>query len=215
MEPEQNISLIEEGQDMQGYENSKPSCKFNQDHGDEENPFFRVTKREDGFLQEQEIIDACQSINTSPKKRKIDKDGFVTPATPDIPKSSCHYGQVKLMRGDGDINKEDEEYSLGEVAEQANGVLSEAGCIGVSAPSQNDQSVHPVENLIKDMSEETKNIYHQFSKVFRECEEYETACPERLDKLLTEAKALEENLNQQKQVLCNRLKGLSRTLQLL
>ncbi|XP_021370232.1 uncharacterized protein LOC110461191 isoform X2 [Mizuhopecten yessoensis] len=196
MEPEQNISLIEEGQDMQGYENSKPSCKFNQDHGDEENPFFRVTKREDGFLQEQEIIDACQSINTSPKKRKIDKDGFVTPATPDIPKSSCHYGQVKLMRGDGDINKE-------------------AGCIGVSAPSQNDQSVHPVENLIKDMSEETKNIYHQFSKVFRECEEYETACPERLDKLLTEAKALEENLNQQKQVLCNRLKGLSRTLQLL
>ncbi|XP_033762860.1 uncharacterized protein LOC117344277 [Pecten maximus] len=217
MEQEQNTSQIEEGQDLQGYENST-SQEYYQKHGDEESSSFRTTQREDGYLQEQEVIEACQSINTSPRKRKIDKDGFVTPATPDIPKSSCHYGQTKQMRIDGITNNEGEGYSLDNVVNHVTGQLQDENCTVNQMPSSSQKVLHsfkPIVDVMKDLSEESKNVHDQFSNMFRESEEYETICPEKLDKLIGEATALEENLNQQKQVLCSRLKALSRTLQLL
>ena len=49
----------------------------------------------------------------------------------------------------------------------------------------------------------------------RESESFEQFCPSRMDELLKEALALEQNLLQQKDVLKNRLKGISQTLRLL
>ncbi|XP_060065962.1 uncharacterized protein LOC132546268 [Ylistrum balloti] len=216
MDIEQNVSKSDESLDFKGFEKNTPCLEFNQNSEDEENTSFLMKQKEDGYLQEQEIIDACQSINTSPRKRKIDKDGFVTPATPDIPKSSCHYGQTKQMRIDENANKEDEGYNTSKLTDHSPGQVSHGDCLRVSTPSQKDlQSVQSITDIINDMSEEANHIHQQFSKLFRECEEYEVLCPERLDKLIAEAKTLEENQNQQKQVMCGRLKVLSRTLQLL
>ena len=51
--------------------------------------------------------------------------------------------------------------------------------------------------------------------VCSESEAFESFCPARVDELLKEARALEENLSEQKERLKQRLKFLSRTLELL
>lgn len=213
MEEEQNIAQLEESHEDQECKNNALST-FYQNNEEKEHSLFIPAQRDDGYLLEQEVIDACQSINTSPRKRKIDKEGFVTPATPDIPKSSSHHKQMRVEGISPNENKE--QYNLEQSTDPASDQLLEEDCTVTQMSSQKTiQAGRPIVEVIKDMSEETKNVHDQFFKMFSESEEYETQCPDKLDKLIGEAKALEENLNQQKQVLCSRLKGLSRTLQLL
>lgn len=45
--------------------------------------------------------------------------------------------------------------------------------------------------------------------IFRESENFEDFCPVRLDKMIEQAKQLEENLLKQKQLLCTRLNVIS------
>ncbi|XP_071811842.1 uncharacterized protein [Apostichopus japonicus] len=77
-----------------------------------------------------------------------------------------------------------------------------------------DQSEVMLESVLKDAGNDLKSGCLQWIHVFKESEEFENFCPNRVDKLLSEAKALEENLLQQKQQLMQRLKALSRTLKM-
>ncbi|KAJ8025093.1 hypothetical protein HOLleu_35202 [Holothuria leucospilota] len=67
--------------------------------------------------------------------------------------------------------------------------------------------------VLKEVGNDLKTGCLQWTNVFQESGDFEKFCPTRVDKLLAEAKALEENLTHQKEQLMDRLKALSRTLQ--
>ncbi|XP_066291423.1 uncharacterized protein [Branchiostoma lanceolatum] len=67
--------------------------------------------------------------------------------------------------------------------------------------------------LNKELGQEMKMMFMNWAVAFSESEQFELFCPTRVDGLLQEARALEENLKEQKKCLLQRLQMLSQTLQ--
>eukprot|EP00058_Branchiostoma_floridae_P004668 XP_002590156.1 hypothetical protein BRAFLDRAFT_90891 [Branchiostoma floridae] len=78
------------------------------------------------------------------------------------------------------------------------------------SPSEESDSMKA---LNKELGQEMKMMFMNWAVPFSESEQFELFCPTRVDGLLQEARALEENLKEQKKCLLQRLQMLSQTLQ--
>jgi len=95
---------------------------------------------------------------------------------------------------------------------------------GVShdVPEPGTESLKPVDpvdvpliqDVMKELKQDANMLNVNWTQVFRDSEHYEMFCPTRLDRILQDAKALEQNLIQQKDALRNRLGMLSQALKL-
>ncbi|KAK6166694.1 hypothetical protein SNE40_023329 [Patella caerulea] len=151
-------------------------------------------------------VDVGEPFKTT-RKRKLDDEGFVTPATPDIPKSSSKYempsGNVEMQRNDDYL----EYYDYDKV--DGDGVTG----FEEENPLYKTQVYKSAADLIKDIAEECKMRMLEWSSELSESETFESFCASRLDRLVTDAKDLEDSLNKQKDLLRKRLGFISRTLQ--
>lgn len=138
----------------------------------------------------------------SPKKRKIDKDGFLCPATPDIPLTSSQHGQQKHDA------QEEPEYQEHYEAEDFHCETSLQGLAQFNEDSK-DRSMMCMAELVQDLGQDSKMLHNQWAETFSESENFENLCPIRLDKMIEQAKQLEESLLKQKELLCNRLNVIS------
>ncbi|XP_041366380.1 uncharacterized protein LOC121381228 isoform X2 [Gigantopelta aegis] len=252
-------------------------------------------------------------LDRTTHKRKLDKDGFVHPTTPDIPKTSMQYslpsfqigigdldfGSAKAIREEGKENDNCQDVDDGESPHDRNFntsnknqnkssdhsiQLCDFATIGKSGQTVylaeqnikhgnyvNDNStaqsdyVHlqgyskdqsaktsecsahkdftfskedesekrstsepedkgrkqhsepgpltTMEDLFKELSQEAKMVTMQFSSDFVQSENYETFCMTRLDQLISHAQDLEQAYIKQKEVLRQRLRVISHTLQ--
>ncbi|XP_019644848.1 PREDICTED: uncharacterized protein LOC109485600 [Branchiostoma belcheri] len=85
------------------------------------------------------------------------------------------------------------------------------GHSGSSKSSSEDMD--SMKALNKELGQEMKMMFMNWAVAFSESEQFELFCPTRVDSLLQEARALEENLKEQKKCLLQRLQMLSQTLQ--
>lgn len=147
---------------------------------------------------------------TTTKRKKIDKDGFVQPNTPEIHTKSarCSIDEPSSVESDSNTNSSP---ITGHHHEDP--IHHTSGGRPVNREVQASQPPSLV-TLLKELAEEAKSINHSWGEIFNDSENFEMFCPTRLDKILQETLALEENLRQQKETLCNRLHALSHTLQL-
>ncbi|XP_063419796.1 uncharacterized protein LOC134704941 [Mytilus trossulus] len=144
----------------------------------------------------------------SPKKRKIDKDGFLCPATPDIPLTSSQHGQQKHDAQEGSEPETESEYQEQYEAED---IHCESSLQGLSQFNEDpkDRSMMCMAELVQDLGQDSKMLHNQWAETFSESENFENLCPTRLDKMIEQAKQLEESLLKQKELLCNRLNVIS------
>ncbi|VDI23462.1 testis-expressed sequence 12 protein [Mytilus galloprovincialis] len=151
----------------------------------------------------------------SPKKRKIDKDGFLCPATPDIPLTSSQHGQQKHDAQEGSELEAESEYQEHYEAEDIHCEPSlqviEPSLQGLSQFNEDpkDRSMMCMAELVQDLGQDSKMLHKQWAETFSESENFENLCPTRLDKMIEQAKQLEESLLKQKELLCNRLNVIS------
>ncbi|KAL3832193.1 hypothetical protein ACJMK2_023855 [Sinanodonta woodiana] len=160
--------------------------------------------------------------NHRARKRKIDKDGFVTPATPDIPKTSCQYvdysssGQEDYKdSGFLGFSRSEETDDLQSVSyyRKSDALSQLSHQQEMKSHCKDDDDQDSIQQLMKDLIRESGCIIEQWSQVFSGSENFENFCLSRLDQLSEKAGTIEESLKQQKNKLCHRLRGLTNTLQ--
>ncbi|CAG2227388.1 unnamed protein product [Mytilus edulis] len=159
----------------------------------------------------------------SPKKRKIDKDGFLCPATPDIPLTSSQHGQQKHDAQEGseleaeyqeqyeaeDIHCEPSLQGLSQFNEDPKDCEPSLQGLSQFNEDPKDRSMMCMAELVQDLGQDSKMLHNQWAETFSESENFENLCPTRLDKMIEQAKQLEESLLKQKELLCNRLNVIS------
>ncbi|XP_070564623.1 uncharacterized protein [Ptychodera flava] len=139
-----------------------------------------------------------------------DADGFIPPGpvTSQKPKSntSDFDGQ-----GDRTENYEIEAMSVGGTPEESS--ITSLQSVHAAGNGSSSSQVPLVTDLLTEMGQAMKMNCSHWAQVFQESQEFETFCPTRLDKMLAEARALEEDLIKQKEKLRLRLQAISKTLQ--
>ncbi|XP_025095554.1 uncharacterized protein LOC112564739 isoform X2 [Pomacea canaliculata] len=177
-----------------------------------------------------------KDILNSHKKRKRDKDGFLTPTTPDIPKSSSKHGMPSHeslfgMGPKGDVasrrdanegcwtSLDDGQQVLLSMTDSSktphdnafteSAVNSSSMC---AVGGDNTNSVQSYDSIFKDMIQEFKVVVMQSCQEFCGSEEHESQSLKELEKLLQEALDIEENLLRQKDFMHRRLAAISQRL---
>lgn len=254
-----------------------------------------------------------------PRKRKLDKDGFVCPTTPDIPRNSHHYVEdeqhgnfkslgaqsnfttfagdfeqadsasvstyfkakednvnIKMIKNNSTYRQGADNSSFEQAAnshslemgnnqnadgqtenDSSQGQISRQDSLGFKIEEDSDQSQEPgeatnvydsynsefdeekrrlkygtksdqpneegaasqmginniLQSLVKGFEQESSAMFDTWSKTFGQCGEYEVLCQQRLDGMIQNARSMEDSLNGKKDALCNRLKGIGKTLE--
>ncbi|KAK7111028.1 uncharacterized protein [Littorina saxatilis] len=206
------------------FSNDFEHCTFDLKFGDTEQDECLTQQSVDLFGRSQspsdELLNSERDRKTQSRKRKMDKDGFVTPATPDIPKSSNQYG----LPGHSDNDEQQEEMNCGDRAGESENPEEEfmqqqqkpkhddvtANC--VERDSSKASLCDTADELFEDLAQSTKMVIIQMAQSFRESEDYESICLDNVGKMLEEAIALENRLRHQKDLLQQRLFMIGRNL---
>ncbi|KAI0233275.1 hypothetical protein LSAT2_016453 [Lamellibrachia satsuma] len=178
------------------------------------------------------IVDTakCSSLDTddlhhATKRSKVDKDGFVTPATPDLSIHGNHYidNETELkaqpqadsdLPGGMNVGRLASGLEDGEDMGQVGGETSLPPDVGQDDMDSLAASCTSLSQLLREFGQRAKMLNTDWLYTFNDSENFETFCVTRLDKMLEDVKDLEADLRQQKEGLRDKLLDLSRTLQL-
>ncbi|KAH3716944.1 uncharacterized protein LOC127856437 [Dreissena polymorpha] len=144
------------------------------------------------------------------RKRKIDREGFVCPATPDIPRSSRHF------KKDSDVEESSDQYEGIHGDESGSDLKCELpsgdGAACQETITHNIQSSN-MSALFSDLHRQFEKTITSWQKLFTQSESFERQCPEKLDTMIQRARDLDDSLQSQKALLCRRLHGIGQILQ--
>nr|XP_034337242.1 uncharacterized protein LOC105333458 isoform X2 [Crassostrea gigas] len=172
---------------------------------------FRTLQKEENGEEDNDAY----THDTPKKRRTVDKEGFVTPTTPDIPKSSPYY-----QCDDRNSLLTTPDIAVGSMSSQsAEMTTPSTEATGDSSEREDSegspQSIYDdlsIADLIKDMSEKSMKIYMHWMELFRDGEKFEEGVPSLIDELLNQAKRIEEDLIEQKEALRQRIYRITQTL---
>lgn len=195
------------------------TSRQNADFGD---PVFATNRMEAGF----HFDSVCDNQTAQPliteqpdaeptKKRKTDDEGFLTPSTPDIPKTSCHAGPSNSHSG-GNLRSYGASDKSACIFGEENPTINLGGRALYCEDGSGDcNPADSLDQLFGNLHKDSKLLVSEWAQIFNESEHFEQICPSRLDRMIEQTNALEDNLRRQKNALCQRLTVLSKTLKML
>lgn len=150
-------------------------------------------------------------VYSPPKRRKVDKDGFLTPATPEPPKFN--------FNSDTNLHRFQEDQSTDEISDissktsEETAACNEAQQKESSSPDSKQNTSKSVGEVVQELGQEAKMMHLHWAQMLSQSENVEHFMLTRLNQILTEAKSLENNLKQQKAELRGRLQELLKTME--
>ncbi|KAL4228108.1 hypothetical protein ACF0H5_013543 [Mactra antiquata] len=171
---------------------------------------------------------STQVYGDTAKKRKVDADGFLMPSSPHkftsphkviSPQSSFTLGisdleSVKENTGDSVFSPRKLEFESN--GHDTNPIQDKTNIThvpsGKGAASQDTDVQSQMRSILEELKAEHATVYKDWSKNLLDTEDYENNCVQKLDDMIIEAKKIEENINNRKETLRQRLSEILNVL---